>query len=46
MSMNDFVGVWDLGLKNKIPNNNNNNKKKIQKAIPREFSIFDENSKN
>ena len=48
----DFVGVRRIGLEEKkkkkkeIPNNNNNNnnKKKIQKAIVREFSIFDENS--
>ena len=47
----DFIGVHEVGLEKKKKsrnnnNNNNNNKKKIQKAICREFSIYDENSKN
>ena len=55
MSNKDFIGVGRVGLekkkkkkkkkKSRNNNNNNNNKKKIQKAICREFSIFDENSK-
>ena len=52
----DSVKIRRIGLKKKEEkkkkkksrnnNNNNNNKKKIQKAIPRESSIFDEDSKN
>ena len=45
----DLVGVRGIALnkekKKKNIANSNKNKKKIQKAILREFSIFDENSK-